>query len=288
MKFFFERRSINAIERKEIIDKAFVLAQEIIRRAQIDEKKFSGLYDPKEILKDSRYVEKRTADFQKDLAQGRVNPDSIKLGTIFEAITIAAREWFGENAQTIKTSKYDDIANGIDLIAELSREKEKVFVGEIGLAVDVTFNEEFEGKIDRIKKEIEEGKLSSVKYFESSQRKFKGQLSDIVRVVISASRDTVIDLAEVLLVATKNPKILFEHQFQFQALEEIIAQLKAYEEYARSLGKNNLADRYKKVLSLVLFTRKERDESIGDKRIRDPMSDKLDAYLSSKLKRKLD
>jgi hypothetical protein len=288
MKSFFEGQSTSSIERKEIINKAFVLAQEIIRRTQIDENKFSGLYDPKEISKDSRYVGKRTADFQKDLVQGRVNPDSIKLGTIFEAVTVVAREWFGKNAQTIKTSKYDDIVNGIDLVVELSGEEEKVFVGEIGLAVDVTFNDEFEGKIDRIRKEIEERKLPSVKYFESTQRKIKGKLSDVVRVVVSASRDTVMNLAETLLAATKNPKILFEHQFQFQVLEEIITQLKAYEEYARSLGKNDLAERYKKVLSLMFYVRKERSQSISDERNRDLMFDKLDAYLSSKLKCKTD
>lgn len=282
MRSSFEGQFSKGVERREIIDKAYALAQEIIKRTQIEETDFSGIYSPEEIAKDRGYVARRAAEFKKDLEKIETNPENPKLGVIFEAIVVAAREWFGKNAQMIKTSKYDDVANGIDVIAELPK-KEKNYAGEVGLAVDVTFSNEFEDEIDRIKKEIEEGKLPKIKYFESRQRK-KGSIPDVVRVIVCASKETVMKLAETLLTALKNPRNLFEHQFQFQALDEIIFQLRAFEEYARLLGKNDLAERYKKNLTLMRVVKKERLETVTDQHERDLMVDRLEDYLSSSLK----
>ncbi len=278
MKNTFENNKASGIEKKEIIEKALFLSREIIKRTQIKEADFQELYGKEEIERDSNYVEKRTNDFKNS---NQENSENAKLGEIFEAITAVAREWFGKNTQTIKTSRYDDIANGIDLIAELSKDEEGIFVGEIGLAIDVTFSNEFEDKLEKIRKEIDEDRLPKIKYFESKKRKIKGQLSDVVRVVITASKETVLELSETLISATKNPKILFENQFQFQALEEIIIQLKTYQRYAQSLGRKDLAERFQKALSLMLYVKKERTQTIEDKKERDSAFDKLESYLSS-------
>ncbi len=278
MKNIFENNKKSGIEKGEIIEKALSLSREIIRRTQIKESDFQKLYGPEEVKRDLDYVDRRKSDFQNN---NQENPENAKLGEIFEAITVVAREWFGKNAQTIKTSKYDDIANGIDLIAELSKDEEGIFVGEIGLAIDVTFSNEFEDKVQKIKKEIDENKLPKIKYFESKRRNIKGQLSGVVRVVVTASKETVFELSETLLEAVKNPKILFENQFQFQALEEIIIQLKTYQKYAESLGKKDLAQRFQKALSLMLYVKKERTQTIEDEKERDPAFDKLESYLLS-------
>ncbi len=269
------------------MDKAFSLAKEILRRTQINESDFGDVYSSEEINKDKEYVEKRNSEFKESRdKEGGDNQENFKLATIFEAIVVITREWFGKNCQTFKTANFDDIANGVDVVAQLSKGEGDNSSKSIGFAIDVTFHNEFENKIDRIRNEIEKGKLPTVKYFRPGSKNAQGQPPEIVRAVISASKDTVIELAETLIMATKNPKILFENQFQFQALDEIIYQLKTYEAYARTIGKDSIAEKYGQALSQIRGAKKERSESLTDEHQRDMLFEGLVSYLSSSFKPK--
>ena len=270
------------IERKDIVDKAFSLAKEIIRRTKANEGDFSNLYSQAEIDKDVEYVEKRKLEFSNGQKEEGDNQENIKLSAIFEAIVVVARDWFGKDCQTLKTADFDDIANGIDVVTEFPKREEGGTSSEpIGLAIDVTFNMEFEGKIDRIRDEIKKGKLPMVKYFRPGGKDAQVRKPEIVRAVVGASRDTVIGLAETLIAATKNPKILFENQFQFQALDEIIYQLKTYEAYAKEIGRDSIAEKYGHALSKIRGIKKERSESLTDNHQRDALFDGLVSYLDS-------
>jgi hypothetical protein len=281
----FEGGLSKKIERKEIVDKAFSLAKEILKRTQIDERDFTDVYGSDVVDKDREYVEKRNSEFKqsREGEEGEAQ-ENFKLATIFEAIVVVAREWFGKNCQTFKTADFDDIANGVDVIAKLDRKEEAPSSAPIGIAIDVTYHKEFEDKIDRIRNEIEKGKMSSVKYFGPHGKNKGPESPEIVRAVIGASKETVIGLAETLIAATKNPKILFENQFQFQALDEIIYQLKAYEAYAKSIGRDFVAEKYGRTLSQIREIKKERSESLTDGHQRDEFFENLIAYLDSSLK----
>lgn len=119
-----------------------------------------------------------------------------KLATVFEAIVhehAELSEWFGPDAETIKPSRYDDIKNGIDTVAELKETGNSV--ARIAMGIDVTFSHDAELKFERIKKEIESGKLAEVKYFYSESSDIKEKLSNLPRVVIGADEKTIREVA---------------------------------------------------------------------------------------------
>ena len=97
-------------------------------------------------------------------------------------------------------------------------------------------------KIERIKKEILGGKLTTIKYFYSEDSNIRGQLMKVPRVLIGADIATVKELAA-LWLKTKKPKdnlearqglqALASHRIQFQILEEIKAQLEYFIEFAQ-------------------------------------------------------
>ncbi|MDO8494975.1 MAG: hypothetical protein Q7S32_00415 [bacterium] len=197
---------------------AFVLQAE---EAAIDIRKFEDKYPAKEIAHDQAYVADRQGKFnQQERSRNR-------RGKILEALIFVQSElnnWFGDNAFTVKTSTYDDIANGVDLVIELV---DHDGVSRLALAIDVASTEDEEyltGKLLKIKKEVEEGRLSTVKYFQSeAQEDFKEPLLHIPRVVLAADTKTYQSLLE-LSVENKREE-LATHQVQRQFLEEIGLQL---------------------------------------------------------------
>lgn len=136
---------------------------------------------------------------------------------------------------TRKSSFFDDYVNGVDEIVEIEEENS---VNHLAVAVDVTFGTSLNKKFDRIKKEIESGDLATVKYFENSERTFKGRLSKVPRVIIGTSKDNLIKLAK--LWVERNNKELSRHPVQLEILDEMSAQLEAYRYYAEKLGKEDI------------------------------------------------
>src|SRR3989344_6211954 len=114
----FESKIFEKIEITGIYEKA---TKEIeIDRINPDD--FIDLYDTE---KDKKYVAEMEQKFAKNSSPDK--QESLKLATIFEAIVHQHAElsdWLGPNASTIKTSKYDDIKNGVDSIVEI-KEGEK-------------------------------------------------------------------------------------------------------------------------------------------------------------------
>jgi hypothetical protein len=70
------------------------------------------------------------------------------------------------------TSKFDDIVNGVDGVIEFLDNEEESSQEHIALSFDVVFSSDEQRvihKLNRTKKEIENGKLTEVKYFEDSK-----------------------------------------------------------------------------------------------------------------------
>jgi hypothetical protein len=168
-------------------------------------------------------------------------------GIIFDATA----SWFSDGVETpsaIKTSKFDDYKNGIDLVIELESGKKP-----LALAVDVTFG--FKGlqkKTERILRDIDSGRLGFMRYFRSSDGSFEGKLGNLPRVVVGLEMDEVENLSKVWLEEGSEP--LKDHYAGTLIISEIYIQLRTYAKYAASVGQDAIAK--------ILDTEREKIETI--------------------------
>lgn len=168
------------------------------------------------------------------------------MALIFEALVLDQTErsnWLGENAMTVRASKFDDYANGVDMIVEFPEEISR----HLALAVDVTTSEMLAKKFSRIREEIDRGRLSRVKYYDS--KNFRGELKNVPRIIIGADQSSVRQAGE-LWLENKN-KELAVHPMQNIILDEIVFQLKAFSDYAAGRGKKEIADSYNNSLKII-------------------------------------
>lgn len=237
-------------------------------RIEIDE--FEGLYDPAMLERDKKEVERLESIFNK---QTQENPEAetwSKRGKLFEAMVndqIESSNWLGENATVIIPSKFDDYINKIDSILEFNDEGTR---SHLALAIDVTKSlDEVQKKMAQIKKSIDTGELSNIKYFRSEDE--RGEKIRIPRVIIGADQKTMNDLAELLLRFhsakgdhfKKVRSSLEKHSAQLQIILEIRNQLSAFKKYAHENGHEDLIpsfDRILEVISPIFGEIKEEDD----------------------------
>lgn len=255
-----ENRTGPTLETNTTIDKAYDRAKEILSGG-IQLQDFSDIY--KDVENDQKYVETMEKLFSETLEKDGEDLRKIyKLSAILEAIVLEEGElsnWFGENATTIIPSRFDDIRNGIDCIVEF--EEGDTSASHLALAVDVVSGAEIQRKMNRIKNDIEEGHLSEIKYFSSDRLGIKGKKINIPKVVIGADRKHVQDLVELWL--NNRNKELAEHHMQIQILKEIKLQLDAFAKYAERKGRPEIAEIYRKALSIVRTIIREK-KVVGD------------------------
>jgi len=226
---------------------------------------FKDIYPPQEIQKD----EEKVKELQKKFKQ-RETPEEEKINkiaTIFEAVFGEGAEqhnWLGETVIMLPTSLYDDFKNGVDCVAEFQEEIEDKEANETlnkivwaALNIDVTTSQECWRKFERIKEEIEKGKLAYVKYFRSEHTDYKGILKNIPKVVIAVQPNTVMELAELWAMRKEKGKEaeathrLETHPIQFQVLEEILFQVRAFASFAEKHQKQEIAQKYREIERII-------------------------------------
>jgi len=250
--FFDARMSPESLEDR-VVSEAYLEAKEKSGKERIEPLDFSDLYSEESIREDLELSSRLEAKFEKEN-----NPETHRLATILEEVfseQIELNDWLGEGVTTQKASRYDDFVNGVDEIVEIEEENS---VNHWAVAIDVTFGTNLSSKFGRIKKEIESGDLATVKYFENSERSFKGKLSKIPRIIIGTGKENIVKLAK--LWVEKNNKELASHPVQFEILEEIILQLEAFKRYAEKLGKEDIVKIYDRQLSIAIKMSKEKQE----------------------------
>ncbi|KKU94346.1 MAG: hypothetical protein UY26_C0002G0128 [Candidatus Jorgensenbacteria bacterium GW2011_GWA1_48_13] len=240
----FERE----IEQETDVELAFRRAEEALALDVIKEKDFIDLYGEDN-------VERDLAEIQKIEASPEYREPS-KMATVLEAIIHEQAElsdWLGPDARTMKTSRYDDVKNGVDEIVEFTGEPGKT--SRLALGIDVTFNPVLDKKLERIVSKIERGELAQVKYFKSSS--LRGEVQQIPEVVVGADQRTVEQLIPVWLARDQGK--LAQHPMQIIMLEEIRLQLEAFAAYARAVGQPAIAETYETDLAIAneLLTQKE-------------------------------
>lgn len=246
--------------KENFLDIVYDKAQKALAQDAIKRETFANLYDPEQINKDNELVKKLEERFSQ-----RSNQESVghHLATIFEAIIHQHGEqsdWFGPFARTIKTDRYDDYVNGVDEVIEFVEPQKPS--SHLALAIDATFNDNYLGnELKKILNKIDEGKMTEIKYFESSDQTFRGQLSLIPQIILCADEKTIRELADLWV---NEPKRLAEHSIQLQNLEEALEQLKFFADYAKKVGQNKIAERYDHAISILSPILQEKLTTIRD------------------------
>lgn len=240
---------------------AYLKAEKMMREAAIDPRNFVHPYGEDVVNKDIAWTEKMLKRYENDGTDFNM---TVAHAEIVEAILyehIEQSNWFGENVSTIKTSKFDDIRNGVDLIVEFEEEKNALL--HMGLAVDVTFGEKsLQDKIRDIKSDIERGKLSEIKYFESERSPHKGLYQRLPRVVVGIDRGHMFDLMKMWVDNTRK-KEFANHPVQAMILHEITGQLACFEQYAEKCGQHEIAAIYHKEGMLIRKIMRQKGEIAG-------------------------
>lgn len=224
-------------------------AEKVMDKSRIKEKDFVNPYGQETIDRDLETVRRHERDF--DHNTNEYTKEQKAVADIFEALVLENGElndWFGPNAITHKTSKYDDYENGVDAIIEFQSEMAGA-ASFLGLAADVSFSADTSRKFDRLKEGILKGRLPQVKYFNSSDGYFHGKLSMIPEVVIGASKQTVLELAE--LWQFKRNKELATHRIQIMILNQMEEQMEVFARFAELNGQDEIARLYRDRLQIV-------------------------------------
>lgn len=237
-------------DQHEVIVATYQQAEKVLNDAAFDLDDFSDFYQEDEIAADKVTVTKAKERF--------VNEGAKKCATVLEAITfehIEMSNWLGEGVITHKTSDYDDIVNGVDLVAEITLPNQY----HLAMGVDITFSKSVTDNFERIRNEIQGDKLGVVKYFDSSS--VRGTLKNIPRAIINVDASTVIELAY-LWKDKKNAELAL-HPIQHLILDELEHQFRVYMNYAEHVGSTNAHKVYRSALGVVRGIR-DRKYAQGD------------------------
>ncbi|MHB1163271.1 MAG: hypothetical protein ACYCZZ_01960 [Minisyncoccota bacterium] len=216
------------------VEEAQERAKNVLADAEVKMALFDGLYDEVALKRDEHEVARLESVFDR-------SPSKI-FGDILEAVVFEHGElsdWFGPQAQVIKSARFDDYINKIDMVIEFE-DAEKRF-SYLALGVDVTFgSQDLSKKFADIRTKIDSGELGEVKYFHSERQHFIGPKSKVPQVVIGTEMERVKELG--LLWMNRKNKELGEHPVQITILEEIVLQLETFADYAKRTGKDAVAD----------------------------------------------
>lgn len=191
------------------------------------EKDFIGIYGADKVKKDEKDVFNQEKIIERDTDPQRL--EDKKRSTVIEEIIFeqsVMADWLGEKTNVIKTAKYDDYFNHIDLVAEFDNSEKNIsnFINA-GMAIDVTFSQDLDRKIARNKKEIDAGVLAEIEYIRSKNIK-PGKLKNIPRFLIVLDRKTTDELIEIYLNGEK--KELNYHPVQNEIIGSIELQAAIY------------------------------------------------------------
>lgn len=153
-------------ENRELMDRLLMDKARKVDAYRPKEESFIDVYGEEEIKSDLAEVKRLKSLWEKETEEEKYIKD---ISNIYEGVIIdqiEANAWLGDSCETVATSEYDDIKNGIDVVSIFSEGESKNY---LGLGVDVTFasnKEVLEKKFESIKQCIRSGALPTIKYFE--------------------------------------------------------------------------------------------------------------------------
>ena len=222
---------------------------------------FEDVYSLAEISKDKERLAQQKQTEQREIHRRTLISEAIL------ADQIEKSNWFGENCCTAVASDYDDHFSHTDLILEFNQ-KEKI----VRLAVDITMAEDpeiLEKKRNYIKKDIEKGQLTNLKYFASeADPSLKGRILGIPRVIIGVDKGLIHKLSG--MIVSKKTKELAQGAVQLHLLKAVKSQLeseiKYTELYFRKDAKKRIfiANKHKEILKIINQVLKQKEKALGN------------------------
>ncbi|MEI8175201.1 MAG: hypothetical protein WCG28_04600, partial [bacterium] len=186
-----------------------------------------------------RYITKTRAKIEeqeKALGEKKFNEEENKfqLSEIMQALVVDLmnRDWF-KNCKTIMTSDFDDLKNGFDAVMKRGE-------GYLGISIDFTVSNKeniIQGKLEKEwKRNIKDGNIPRVKYFEDPDTKQKGNLL-VPKFIVGASKTDVETFAKAYL--GNEVESLNDHPFKYIILLQMEEQLQTVLDYYENDEKIN-------------------------------------------------
>jgi hypothetical protein len=237
MTFEHPEEPVEAVMLPQAVDKAI----EVSKAHKIELDDFADLYKSSLIAADKHEVDRLRQIFIADLKTTH-EQNIFKQSKIFEAIIFdqgVEAGWFGENANLVRTSSFDDWKNGVDAVVEYDQQGT---ISQMAMSIDVTFSHNVRKKMDRIMTEISHGKMGEVRYFVSEFSNIRGELSKLPRFIVGADIDTVRELTNLWVEETDESKeALAKHPVQFEFFAELIKQCEYFAGFALKKAQANEA-----------------------------------------------
>ncbi len=207
---------------------------------------FIDHYGIDKVTADYREIAERLLSFQEKKLS-----DSEKMGLIFEAAfldTGSTHHWFGEKSELQRASRYDDIKNGIDMIATLV--SDRYGSRHFAIASDLTFG--LVGASEKYRKiltGIKKGHMGRMRYFHSDLLHITGELRNIPKTVTGLDVNNL----NVFLKQWLTEPELAQKQFGALMLQQIANQSKAFSFVAKAThGENHhITEAYKQTNAVV-------------------------------------
>ncbi len=252
------------LERNErVVGQAYEKALTLIAREAVDPRGFDDIYSRDEIENDLKRVAERTATFE--------NKDRVSLldkaAIAAEALMyeqVGKSDWLsGEGVKVYpeKTAPVDDIFNKTDIVLTFEMDGEEE---PLAVTVDVTIGMRSLGeKIHSIKQEIDTQVLTTVKYHETPSGDHV-LLKGTPRVIMGMEPKQLLSLLTPWVCGEPTDReYLKKHPAQLALVQQVEAQLEAYEAYARATKKEAVANRFAKALKIARTIRNEKEKVIG-------------------------
>jgi hypothetical protein len=241
-------------DRSDFVEAAVKKADAIIERDSIKMADFTDMYGDR-VQKDEEHLARVTAGMEQ--SKSPRGEEGYKFSRVLEALIHEAGGkfgWFGKGVSMIKTSRFDDVVCGIDEVVEFKSDQIPSVRSFLGLGIDVTYSQFIDKKLRRVKDEIESGNLATLRYFKDPKGDFRGELKTLPHVVLGVDGHTVKQLAQLWLESERmdsSRRDIERHEVQWQILEEIEDQCRAFGRFAEHKGKADIAQRYRATRDII-------------------------------------
>lgn len=218
-----------------------IVYEELVRKKLKEKPKLSDFHDYSEleIKRDEAEVAKIKESFQKEVTQRSEILEAI----LFQQIELSS--WFGDEAYTFKTTDYDDFKNHTDFVIEIDDINGKT----LKMAIDVTIGNNIEKntkKFEKIKKDLDIGRGTTIKYFQSEiNAEISGQQINLPSYIIAMAEDELTKLCDIVANTIGNKKtkenmeILSYNPLQLSIIQNLIDQTETQMEYLEKNGNTN-------------------------------------------------
>lgn len=251
---------------RELINNAYAKALEIFRREGTDIlERFKELYPLEEIQKNLDRCEELARIYKEKQEQNELLTKASLAAEALMFHQIGLSDWFsaaGVQVYVEKTSQYDDFINKTDMVLTfVTKEGEE----PLSITVDVTIGIlSLNEKIHSIKQEIDEKRLSHVKYHETLSGD-PASLDCVPRVVLGVAPEELGTLLKLWVQETEVSKNrLKEHPVQLALVRQIEEQLLSYQKYAQMSKDETTAHKYDALIEIIGKVKGEKEKLYAD------------------------